>query len=131
MAITIVHLHTNRVYTKLYLLMAGQTKGGELILLIEWPRSLSMKRIMSAMMEKHIHPTKETSKWTLGNFSFFALWLNFLQLREWDSPSRSLLWPLICSLMNLLVLGTLSACRIPTDVWSKWPGPLFGTCDEQ
>lgn len=43
----------------------------------------------------------------------------------------SLRCPLICSFTNLFVFGTLSACLIPTAVWSKWPGPLFGTCEQQ
>lgn len=49
-----------------------------------------------------------------------------------DLPSKwSRLFPRIWSLMRFEPLGTLSACRIPTDVWSKCPGPDLGTCELQ
>lgn len=49
-----------------------------------------------------------------------------------DLPSKwSRLLPRIWSLIRFVPFGTLSACRIPTDVWSKWPGPDFGTCELQ
>lgn len=46
-------------------------------------------------------------------------------------PSKSVLWPRICSLINLFVLGAFNACLMPTEFWSKCPGPLLGTCEQQ
>lgn len=68
-------------------------------------------------------------------FDFYAtpkIW--FMRLKELKPrflPSKSVLCPRICSLINLFDLGAFSACLIPTEVWSKCPGPLLGTCEQQ
>lgn len=71
----------------------------------------------------------------------FIVWMEFLCcLQLWfsinidtvkskcNSPSNwSLPCPRIWSLMRFVLFGTFKAWRIPTDVWSKWPGPLLNT----
>lgn len=57
---------------------------------------------------------------------------NAFLYRNWILPSTvSRCNPRIWSLIKFVLFGTLSACRIPTEFWSKWPGPLFGTCELQ
>lgn len=68
----------------------------------------------------------------IRDFHFFF----FRHLKEEENKNRflhsiSLEPPRICSFTGLFDLGAFNAWRIPTDVWSKCPGPLFGTCELQ
>lgn len=58
----------------------------------------------------------------------FMLW----ETKICGLPSKwSRLFPRIWSLIRFVLFGTFRACLMPTEFWSKCPGPDFGTCELQ